>query len=87
MLKYFPKQLAKQLVSHVKELHRGELGTQLISNVNSKAAADGQEGSTSNWYLLGLRLRISLVYLISKQFFCLSGVDSCACEMSSTKIY
>ena len=49
MLKYIPKELAKQMVSHVKEFHREKLGTQLISNVNSRAA-DGQEGSSSNWY-------------------------------------
>jgi len=70
MLKYFPKELATQLASHIKELHGGELRTELVRNVNSRAA-DGQEGSSSNWYLLGLRFCISLVYLIRKQFFCL----------------
>jgi hypothetical protein len=36
MLKYFPKQLGTQLVSHVKETHRGELGAQLFSNVKKQ---------------------------------------------------
>jgi hypothetical protein len=81
MLKYFPKELGT-----TGQLYRGELGAQLVSNVNNRTA-DGQERSSSNWHLLGLRFCISLVYLIRKQFFCLSGVDSYASEMSSTKIY